>query len=93
MDRLTFGFHTITENEVRPGIVPAELPFTYDKEKTIRDAQFDPNDPELRFGILSSTLGNHKPGAFVIYNDFNLQTGTKLAISNELIGENYLRPY
>jgi hypothetical protein len=56
-------------------------------ETTVRDAGFDPKDERLRFAVLSSLCNGHRPGAFVIYTDFNLTTGTVMAISNETLDE------
>jgi hypothetical protein len=86
--RLTFTRHAIEDGEVRPGIIPDQYPWPrFDREMTVRDAGFDPDDPELRYGLLDSYWKGHRPGMFVIYNNFNLTTGTVLAISNETLDE------
>jgi hypothetical protein len=88
MKRLTFKRYTLGENEVGPGIIPDQYPWPrFDMETTVRDAGFDPDDEGLRYGELNSHWNGHRPGAFVIYTDFNLQPGTVLAISNETLNE------
>lgn len=88
MGRLTFKRYTIGENDVRPGIIPDQYPWPrFDRGTTVRDAGFDPNDDGLRYGVLDSPWNGHRPGAFVIYTNFNLTPGTVLAISNETLDE------
>lgn len=86
MSRLTFKRYTIEEGDIRPGMIPDQYPWPrFDQETTIRDAGFTPNDPELRFGLFDSYWKGHRPGAFVIYTNFNLTPGTILAVSNETL--------
>jgi hypothetical protein len=86
--KLTFTRYTIEENDVRPGIISNQYPWPrFDRETTVRDAEFDPNDTELEYGLLDSHWKGHRPGMFVIYTNFNLTPGTVLAISNETLDE------
>jgi hypothetical protein len=88
MGRLTFKRYTLGENEVGPGIIPNQYPWPrFDRETTVRDAKFDPNDEGLQYGELDSLWNGHRPRAFVIYTNFNLTPGTVLAISNETLDE------
>lgn len=88
MARLTFTRHMIEDNEVRPGIIPNQYPWPrLDKGTTVRDAGFDPNDPELEYGLLESSWKGHRQYTFVIYNNYNLTPGTILAVSNEILDE------
>lgn len=88
MARLTFKRYMIEEGDVLPGIIPDQYPWPrFDRETSIRDAGFNPNDPELRFGVLDSHWKGNRPGAFIIYTNFNLTPRTVLAISIETLDE------
>lgn len=75
-------------NSDRAGSNMDQFPWPrFDRETAIRDAGFNPNDPEIQFGLFDSHWKVHRPDAFVIYTNFNLTPGTILVISNETLDE------
>lgn len=87
MARLTFTRHTIQANDVRPGIIETPVtPRITDSDTTIRSAGFDPKD-NLVIGVLASSWKGHPQYAVFILDDFNMVTGSTIAVSNETLDE------